>query len=62
MRTLKVKKLDAESTLAVGIRGTDDKMVWLPKSQIEFYNENGFVMIDVPAWLADKHDTLEFED
>ena len=60
-RILRVKTFDAESKQAVGIKNASDKMVWLPKSQITRSVRNGWIEIEVPAWLANKVD-LEFED
>lgn len=31
-----------------------DKPIWLPKSQVEFYQDKG--EFSIPRWLAEKHD------
>lgn len=58
---LYVEVIQAETDKAIGVHGTDGKMVWLPKSQISVDKFKTKTRIQVPAWLANQKPTLEFE-
>ena len=45
------ESIEAESEKGAKVRFSDEKVEWLPKSQIEIHDN--IEMVEMPAWLAE---------
>ncbi len=57
-----MNKIDITTEKAIGVRDANDKLVWFPRSQVDYQAVKGGVEITLPKWLADKNDSLEYEE
>ena len=62
MALLRVNALEHETDKAVAVRDSKGKTVWFPKSQIEMKKTVKEIQITVPGWLAERNDSLEYEE